>query len=146
MKKWIALILICATLLSLTGCSELAVTALEKGIDKLAQEGISLDVGKTLEKLKDMLGKLTDEQKAALGNSELLDSLIEEYDKLVEESIRKVEEQIAQLPEAMATQEGVEEKIEAARKAWELLPKDIRDQISNIDILEEAEKALEKQQ
>lgn len=144
MKKWIALALVLVTLLSLCGCKEAVTSVLEKAIDKLSQQEVTLEMGDTLMKLKEDLMKLTEEEREKLKNLEILDKLIAKYEELEAAAIQKVEEQIAELPVVEQIQEENKDQIEAARKAWEKLPEGVREKIKNIDILEEAEKALEQ--
>lgn len=146
MKKIIAIALVLVTLVGLCGCQEAVTTVLEKAIDKLSQQEVSLEMGQKLKELKEDLLELTEEQREKLKNLEILDQMIAKYEQLEAAAIKKVEEQIAQLPQGEQIQEGSREAIEAARKAWQLLPEDVREKIQNIDVLEEAEKALDKLQ
>ena len=69
---------------------------------------------------------------------------MEDYQKLEEKAITEVEGLIEKLPKPEQISAAHEGLITGARKAYDALPEDIRAKISNIDVLEELEKALEK--
>ena len=138
MKKTVAIFMVLVTLLGLCGCQNAAASVVEKTIEKLSSQELSLDTGKALKSLEEMLMKLPEEEREKLQNLEILDKLKAEYEKLEAAAIQKMEEQIAQL----MVEQLSEEQVEAARKALDKLPEEVREKISNVGVLEEAEKAL----
>ena len=140
MKKIISVLLVAALLLSLTACAELF-SQIEDKVEQLdlnKVKDVTLDMGDSLKDLWNKASELTAEEKAKL------EKLMEDYQKLEEKAITEVEGLIEKLPKPEQISAAHEGLITGARKAYDALPEDIRAKISNIDVLEELEKVLEK--
>ena len=143
MKRIFALTLILC--LFFAGC-ESPKTAVEKMIDQLTQQEISLDLGDEIEAIQNLLSKLNKEELEKIVDLEKFQGIVEKYKVLEDKAAQELEELIDKLPPADEIKESSREAIQKALEAYDKASDAVKEKVENSGILEEAKKQLEKLQ
>ena len=93
---------------------------------------------------RELFDALSDDWKAEVSNAADLTAAETAYQALIDAMIEEVEDAIDDLPAVGDITLDDKEEIEAARKLYEDLPDELKEDVTNLDVLVEAEKALGK--
>lgn len=143
MKKIISLLLVLATLFSLTACMKSdAAKAVDAMIEALGE--ISLDSLKAIEEAEAAVEGLSEEDRKQLDNVEMLSSARAAYEEAVDKDLAAdIDELIDAIGEVSKDDRKLEET-EAARKAYEDAEESVKGFVTKLDVLTAAEESISK--
>lgn len=138
MKRVVALTLCLLVILSLTACKSEEAKRVDKMIDDIGT--VTLDSEEAISEAEHAVVSLETEDRDQLENVGKLKEKRQEYTLLVnKEKVEKVESLIENIGEVSLTNT---EKLEEAKTAYNALPKEAKELVSNYNIIEEAESTL----
>lgn len=145
MKKLIALLLASLMVLSLlTGCGA---SAEAKAADELinAIGDVTLESGDAIKAAEDAVAKLEQKDKDKLAGLSALEEARKTYDDLVKKDNKAKVSAVEKLIDAIGEVTGDSEAaIQEARKAFDALPEELQDELSNAKVLTQAEGAYQE--
>lgn len=136
MKRIIALLLAVITVLSLTGCFKSEeVRLVEEQISAIGE--ITLESKELIEKAEEALKSLPQDDAEKVGNKEVLTAARADYeDLLITQAAQKVEEKIANIGTVTLKSGSL---ITEARKSYDKEKENVKERVSNYNILTSAE-------
>lgn len=151
MKRILSLLLVlslfagCCAVLS--GCQEIenaAIQTVEKLIDELSKEEISLKIADKIKAIQALLAKLEETDLEEMINLDKFYQIVDKYNELEAKAVAELEAMIDKLPTAEELQEPAAEAIQKVLDVYDSATDAVKEKVSNAGALEKLRDRLEE--
>lgn len=143
MKRILSFILVLSLLAgccgTLTGCQEVgtaAVQAVEKLIDELTKEEITLQIADKIKAIQSLLAKLEEADLEELINLDKFYQIVEKYTELENKAVAELEAMIEKLPPAEELEDSAADAVQKVLDLYDSATDAVKEKISNAGLLE----------
>ena len=143
----LALSLFAGCCAALSGCQAVenaATQAVEKLIDELTKEEITLEISDKIKSIQALLSKLEQTDLEDMINLDKFYEIVDKYSELEAKAVAELEEMIAKLPPAEELQEPAAEAIQKVLDLYDSATDAVKEKVSNAGALEKLRTRLEE--